>query len=251
VPDDITNVDQLMQYFQRWKPAYPPGTYRTYSNISIGMLGMIAAKSMNADFVALMEGKLFPALGLKSTYLEIPQAQKKNYAQGYTRTDIPTRMTQGVLSMEAYGIKTTAGDLLRFVDANIGVLDLDQKLRGAITETHTGYFQIGVMTQDLIWEQLHEPVDLKTLLEANSDKMILQANPADKLDPPSPPSDDVLINKTGSTNGFGAYVAFVPAKKIGIALLANKNYPISARVTAVHAIRTHLDVIRNLGDTNP
>jgi beta-lactamase class C len=211
------------------------------------MLGMIAAKSMNADFVALMEGKLFPGLRLKNTYLEIPKAQKENYAQGYTRNDIPTRMTQGVLAMEAYGIRTTAGDLLRFVDANMGMLDLDQKLRRAITDTHTGYFQIGVMTQDLIWEQVHDPVDLKTLLEANSDKLLLEANAADKLDPPSPPKDDVLINKTGVTNGFGAYVALVPKKKIGIVLLANKNYPISACVTAAYAILTRLDVNRNTG----
>ena len=55
VPGGIANINQLMAYFQHWKPAYAPGTYRTYSNPGIGMLGMIAARSMNEDFVALME----------------------------------------------------------------------------------------------------------------------------------------------------------------------------------------------------
>ena len=43
-----------------------------------------------------------------------------------------------------------------------------------------------------------------------------------------------LLNKTGATNGFRTYVAFVPAKGIGIVMLANKNLPIPARITAAH-----------------
>ena len=240
VPDDITNNDQLMAYFENWKPTYAPGTYRTYANPSIGMLGMIAAKSMNEDFGALMEGTLFQGLGLKHTYLEVPKGQSENYAQGYTTKDAPIRMAAGILASEAYGIKTTAGDMLRFVEANMGMLDLDEKLQRAISDTHTGYYQIGAMTQDLIWEQYHYPVGLADLLAGNSAKMIFEANPATELNPPLRPRDDVLINKTGSTNGFAAYVAFVPEKRTGIVLLANKSYPIDARVRAAYGILVRL-----------
>jgi beta-lactamase class C len=70
--------------------------------------------------------------------------------------------------------------------------------------------------------------------------MILQANPAQRLVPPQSPSQATLFNKTGSTSRFGGYAAFVPAKKIGIIILANKNYPIPARVKAAHEILEQL-----------
>lgn len=240
VPEDVTNDEQLMRYFQSWKPTYAPGTVRTYANPSIGLLGVIAAKSLNGNFVALMEGKLFPALGLNHTYLDVPTAQMDRYAQGYTETDTPIRMAPGVLAAEAYGVRTTAGDLLRFVEANLKLLELEEHWQRAITDTHTGYYRVGAMTQDLIWEQYAYPVALKDLLAGNSAEVSLKANPAVKLDPPSPPQDDVMINKTGSTNGFSTYVAFIPAGKIGIVLLANKRYPVNARVTAAQEILTRL-----------
>jgi len=241
VPDEVKDDDQLMQYFRDWKPAYPPGTFRTYTNPGIGLLGMIAARSLNDGFDTLMERRVFQVLGLSHTYLHVPDAEMTHYAQGYTKMDVPTRMAPGVLASEAYGIRTTIGDMLRFVEANLGLIPIDGDLQGAITATHIGYYGVGSMTQDLIWEQYRYPVDLVDLLAGNSPKVSYEANPVVGIDPPSPPQDDVLINKTGSTNGFGAYVAFVPRKKIGIVLLANKNYPIDARVTAAYEILTGLN----------
>ncbi|MHB8617872.1 MAG: class C beta-lactamase, partial [Candidatus Acidiferrales bacterium] len=241
VPDGIRSNDELMQYSKEWRPTYAPGTYRTYNNPGIGTLGLITAKSMGQDFTALMEERLFPALGMKSSYINIPSARMPDYAQGYTKEDAPVRMTMGVLSSEAYGIKTTAADMTRFVEANMNLIRLDQKLQRAITDTHTGYFKAGVMTQDLIWEQYPYPVALKTLLEGNSLAMIFDATPVTGINPPQEPREDVWINKTGSTNGFGAYVAFVPQKRLGIVVLANKNFPIDDRVSAAYKILTSLD----------
>lgn len=240
-PAEVKNDAQLIDYFRTWKPIHPPGTYRTYSNLSIGLLGRIAAKSLHKSFNALMEDELYPALGLQSTYLEVPTSRLDDYAQGYTTEDAPVRMAPGILAAETYGVRTTACDLVRFVKANSELLPLDARWRRAITETHTGYYQIGGMTQDLVWEQYPYPAELKTLLEGNADEMILNANPTVKVDPPSPPREDVLINKTGSTNGFSTYVAFVPSRKLGVVLLANKRYPINARVTTTRGILTSLE----------
>ena len=240
MPDAVKNNDQLMAYLTRWQPTYKAGTYRTYANPSIGMLGVIAAASMKRDFAELMEGELFPALGLTSTYINVPEAKMADYAQGYTRKDVPARMTPGVLSAEAYGVRTTATDLTRFVEANMDMVEVEARFQQAITDTHTGYFNVGSMTQDLIWEQYAYPVGLKALLQGNSSDMF-KPTPVTQLTPPQAPRDDVLINKPGSTNGFGGYVAFVPKKRLGVVVLANKNYPNEDRVRIAHQILTGLD----------
>jgi beta-lactamase class C len=240
VPENIKNIDQLMKYFADWQPRYEPGTYRTYANPSIGLLGLIAASSMHQDFAALMQERLFPALGMSSTYINVPKAKMANYAQGYRPDDAPTRMADAILSAEAYGVKSTAADMIRFVAANMNAIRLDAKLQRAITNTHAGYFKFGEMTQDLIWEQYSYPVELKTLLTGNSPAVIFNAMPVTPIAPPQEPRQDVLINKTGSTNGFGAYVAFIPEKQAGIVILANKSYPIDDRVTSAHQILTQL-----------
>jgi beta-lactamase class C len=239
VPDNIHNDVQLLNYFKAWQPTYTPGTYRTYANPGIGTLGWITAKSMKQDFTALIEQKLFPALGMNNSYINVPAAKMADYAQGYSKTGVPIRMRDGVLSAEAYGVKSTAADLLRFVNANMHAISLDEKLQRAIDETHTAYFRVGPMTQDLIWEQYPYPVALPTLLEGNGSRMV-EAIPAAEIKPPLAPRADVWINKTGSTNGFGAYVAFIPAKRVGIVMLANKNTPLAERVNVAYQIMSQL-----------
>lgn len=240
VPDGITTEDQLLQYFKEWKPAYPPGTHRTYANPGIGTLGLITAKSMGQDFTTLMERQLLPALRMNNTFIDVPAARMSDYAQGYTKDGAPIRMAAGVLSSEAYGIKSTAEDLIHFVETNMNLVRLEPRLQRAIMATHTGYFRAGAMTQDLVWEQYSYPVQLKDLLDGNSAEVIYNPTPVKAINPPEKPREDVLLNKTGSTNGFAAYVAFVPSKQIGIVILANKSYPIPDRVTIAHQILTLL-----------
>lgn len=236
VPNGITSEAALLEYLKTWQPAYAPGTYRTYSNVGIGMLGVAVARAWDEEFGALMERRLLPALGMENTFINVPAERMPTYAQGYSQDGTPVRMSPGVLWSQAYGVRSTAADLARFLEANMGLIRLSAPLQRAIARTHGGYFRAGGMTQDLVWEQYAYPVSLGTLLIGNSPKMLLEPNPVEKIAPPQPPRESVLIDKTGSTNGFGAYVAFVPEKSLGIVILANKSFPIADRVTAAYRI---------------
>ncbi|WP_290371299.1 class C beta-lactamase [Pseudomonas sp. Bi123] len=239
-PGEADRQDKMLGYFKQWKPTYAAGTHRQYSNPSLGLFGYLAAQSMGAPFDELMEKTLLPKLGLKHSYLKVPQDQMALYAQGYSKDDKPVRVEPGALDSEAYGVKTSAADLLRYVEANMNPASLEKPLQQAIASTHTGYYRVGEMTQGLGWELYNYPVTLDTLLAGNSSQMALEAHEVQWLTPPQPQRDTLLINKTGSTGGFGAYVAFIPAKDIGIVILANKNYPNPERIKIAHKILSAL-----------
>lgn len=73
-------------------------------------------------------------------------------------------------------------------------------------------------------------------LQGNSAAVILNPTPVSRITPQQAPTPSAWIDKTGSTNGFGAYVAFIPQAHLGIVLLANKNFPIDERVRAAYRI---------------
>jgi beta-lactamase class C len=239
-PAESDSADKMLGYYTHWKPLYAPGSHRLYSNPSLGLFGYLAAQSMGQPFDDLMEKTLLPKLGLKHTYVHVPQDQMALYAQGYNKDGKPVRVTPGALDSEAYGVKTSAADLLGYVSANMKPASLEKPLQQAIALTHSGYYTVGDMTQGLGWEMYRYPITLDRLLDGNSTPMAMEAHKVRWLTPPQAQPQNVLVNKTGSTGGFGAYVAYVPSKGIGIVMLANKNYPNAERVRIAHRILSAL-----------
>jgi beta-lactamase class C len=97
------------------------------------------------------------------------------------------------------------------------------------------------MRQGLGWEMYPYPIQLKALIDGNSTPMAMEPHKVEWLTPPQAPYAASLVNKTGSTNGFGAYVAYVPGKRMGVVILANKNYPNAERVKLAYEILSTMD----------
>lgn len=241
-PDSVQKDQaQIRDYYRQWQPTYAPGSQRLYSNPSIDLFGYLAARSLGQPFERLMEQQVFPALGLEQTHLDVPEAALAQYAQGYGKDDRPLRAGPGPLDAEGYWVKTSAADLLRFVDANLHPERLDRPWAQALDATHRGYYKVGDMTQGLGWEAYDWPISLKRLQAGNSTPMALQPHRIARLPAPQALEGQRLLNKTGSTNGFGAYVAFVPGRDLGLVILANRNYPIAERVKIAYAILSGLE----------
>ncbi|UVL01632.1 class C beta-lactamase [Pseudomonas sp. B21-047] len=240
-PDAVHTDEQVLAFFRHWQPVAKHGTQRCYSNPSLGLFGDLAARAQQRPFAELMTEGLLPQMGLKHTYLHVPADAQRLYAQGYDAHDQPVRVSSGPFADAAYGIKTNATDLLRYVRLHMQPAELAPTLQKAAAITQAGYFQVGSMTQGLGWERYPYPASLDTLVNGNSSKFALAPQATRRLDPELPAVPDAWYNKTGATNGFGAYVAFIPAQGKAIVLLANRNYPNEARVRAAYRILSSLD----------
>ncbi|NUW53929.1 beta-lactamase [Cronobacter turicensis] len=241
VPDDVKNTAQLMAWYRAWQPAQPVGTERVYSNLGIGMLGMITAKVLDKPFSEAMEQGLLADFGMTHSFINVPDAAIDDYAQGYNKDDKPVRVTPGPLDAESYGLKSSSADLLRYLQLQLGERDVAPRWRQAINATHNGYYRTGEFTQGMMWEYYPWPSPLSRLVEGNSSQRIMKGLTATAIVPPEPAPQAAWYNKTGSTNGFSAYAVFIPEKRIALIMLANKWFPNDDRVKAAYDIIQELD----------
>ncbi len=232
-PDEVKTDQQVLTFFKEWKPKNSIGEYRQYSNPSIGLFGKVVALSMNKPFDQVLEKTIFPDLGLKHSYVNVPKTQMQNYAFGYNRENQPIRVNPGPLDAPAYGVKSTLPDMLSFINANLNPQKYPADIQRAINKTHQGFYQVGTMYQALGWEEFSYPAPLQTLLDSNSEQIVMKPN---KVTAISKEPSVKIFHKTGSTNGFGTYVVFIPKENIGLVMLTNKRIPNEERIKAAYAV---------------
>lgn len=238
-PDGIQQLDQGLAYYKHWQPDYSPGTHRLYSNPSVGLFGYLVAKRLNGEFPDLIEQALLPALDLRSTYISVPPEKMGDYAYGYKDSQ-RIRVSPGLFDAEAYGIKSSIADMTHFIELALNPDLAPSPFSNAIRVTQKIRFAAGDLNQALGWELYAYPPSLTALRKGNSPEMIFKPNAVDAVTSATT-QGNFYLNKTGSTNGFGAYIAVIPAKEIGIVLLANRNFPIVDRVDACYHILGTID----------
>ncbi|WP_414456253.1 ACT family cephalosporin-hydrolyzing class C beta-lactamase [Enterobacter quasiroggenkampii] len=236
VPDEVTDTASLLRFYQNWQPKWKPGTTRLYANTSIGLFGALAVKPSGMSYERAMTTRVFKPLKLDHTWINVPKAEEAHYAWGY-RDGKAVHVSPGMLDAEAYGVKTNVQDMASWVMVNMMPDSLqDSPLKHGIALAQSRYWRVGAMYQGLGWEMLNWPVDAQTVVGGSDNKVALAPLPAREVNPPAPPVKASWVHKTGSTGGFGSYVAFIPEKQLGIVMLANKSYPNPARVEAAYRI---------------
>lgn len=242
IPDSVQNEEDLLKYYNEWQPEWKAGQKRLYGNTSLGLFGILIAKSFGVSFEEAMTAQVLKPAKLSHTWINVPESEMDNYAFGYSNNK-PARVSQAPLADETYGIKTTIVDLARWAQVNMSPATVDdQFLQQGIALALHRYYQIGNMYQGLGWEMYNFPLNEEIIVKNSDNAEALAPRDAKEINPPIQNTQASWVHKTGATGGFGAYIAFVSEKHFGIVILANKNYPNTERVKVALKIFNELQL---------
>jgi CubicO group peptidase (beta-lactamase class C family) len=110
------------------------GTHHSYSNYGAALLGEVLALRAGTDFESALRSRVFEPLGMKSTGFALTPQLRAAHALGHTARGrpIPLGDVRGMLGSGA--LHASANDLVRFVEANLGLRE--SPLMRAMQATH-------------------------------------------------------------------------------------------------------------------
>lgn len=221
-PSSIQTRTELETYLTQWKPAYAANEQWTYSNFGMGMLGYTLETVLHKSFDQLYRSKILSPLKMEPIALTVPKRLKPDCAQGYDKEGNPVQPMQLGLFPAAGGIKASASDMQHFLSAAIGLPGTPERILYPMRMTQAIYVKLDDKMQGLGWQIHSLNADNLAHLLNESEEMNFGPLPvAEVLEKPLY-DGNALMDKTGSTNGFRAYIAVIPNKQSGIVLLTNK-----------------------------
>ena len=146
-PDSQKDQAQIRDYYRQWQPTYAPGSQRRYSNPEHRPV-RLSRRAQPGPAVRTAHGAAsVPGTGPRTDPPRRARGGAGAVRPGLRQDDRPLRVGPGPLDAEGYGVKTSAADLLRFVDANLHPERLDRPWAQALDATHRGYYKVGDMTR--------------------------------------------------------------------------------------------------------
>jgi CubicO group peptidase (beta-lactamase class C family) len=168
-----------------------PGEKSVYSNLGVGLLGHTLQLKSGYDYESLLEDKITGPLEMANTKITLDDDDLKRLAIGHDSDGQPVSNWDLPTFAGAGAIRSTTGDMLKFLASQLGLKK--SKLDPAIAKTHEVHFKIPE----------NEPFDMGL-------GWLLQRN-------------DGIIWHNGGTGGYNSFTGFQPEKKLGVIVLSNSS----------------------------
>jgi beta-lactamase class C len=210
-PNAAFTLQQFFDMLNAWTPpsGEQPGQQRIYSHAGYVLLQLVLERRYQRSIRDLIESRILKPLGMNETF--VPEREEDNRAgmtpqllrrvvQGYSDSGAaigPPGNQQSYYDFPGTGqMFSSVRDLAIFLAACLGGEVADPQLRQALRMTQQEMFRVSEkFGQSMAWETV-------------------------RLD------DVEVVDKPGGLNNATAYVGLVPARNLGIVLLANSgNFP--------------------------
>ncbi len=207
VGDNPTKMGTKEDYIASLTPdvlLFAPGTGILYSNFGFDLLAQALANAAGKPYADLLQRRVLEPAGLRDTRFDLPEADRRWAMQGYNfdGSALPFIETAPIIQ-GAGGLYSTANDMLRWLswhldrfateDAEMRLLDHASYLRRDGLNPVFGMDEGGQMDAMGLGWVVVEPEGNRPL----------------------------ILEKTGGLQGVFSYVAFAPARGIGVFVAIN------------------------------
>jgi beta-lactamase class C len=208
--DEVFTVPKFIAYLQAWKSdeGHRPGGQTIYSHSGFVLLHLALERRFGMPMHELMRTRILAPLGLAATTMPLPDADTAGYPRGRIPPSLARRAVQGYDedgrpigepgNLQGFyhwlgtgQIYSSARDMAVFLAANLGQRPDQRALQDGMALAQRAVAPLeGEVRQGLAWE-------------------VRGGEPG-------------IVDKFGGMNNASAFAALVPARKIGIVMLANR-----------------------------
>jgi len=204
-------TQQVYQFLSNSSLASKPGTKDVYSNFGSGLLGHALSLKAGMPLDQLIKEKILNVLGMNSTGIamnatgvSIPEDIKSRFAKGHIAGNESDLVFLPQAVQGAGAMYSTVNDLLKFLSANMGLIDT--KLNDAMQESRTirhpvTEFQLPFVDPSGHKSPAHGYVGSDWNIQTDLGRKIIWRN--------------------GGIDGYSSLIAFNPDKKTGVVILCS------------------------------
>jgi CubicO group peptidase (beta-lactamase class C family) len=124
--EDYTTKD-FFEWLSKWQPAGPPPAPYLYSNAGIGLLGYLVEDATGTTWESQLNRRIVGPLGMVDTEMRPNEEQMKRTATGHDIKGADTPAWPICAWYAAGALRSTALDMLKFGEANLGHSKIDGK----------------------------------------------------------------------------------------------------------------------------
>jgi serine-type D-Ala-D-Ala carboxypeptidase/endopeptidase len=185
------DATKLRQFLASYTLPRDPGTKYEYSNLAVGLLGYAMAQHVGSNYSALLTSTIFDPLQMTESSVAMGKGDVPGMAGGHDAFGKSVPNWHFDTLAAAGGIRSTGADMLRYLQANMGVLNSPLLPAMRLAQTPRTSTEVQANQIGLIWMTQHDG------------------------------SGHDVVWHNGMTGGYASFVGFTADHKHGVVILTN------------------------------